>query len=912
MLTAYLKLEPNALNIVQKMIANFLLNDENDEQIKDEALREIPNLMIMECIDQNWKILISSLAEMLHTILPEKHEKIIRLFAHFAVYLGTERLQKILSELTTKQYEICKKYERIIFETSETMKESLTNKEKIPSNTDVELRYRFGIIPVLTSNMLNNETDPTSRIIALEQVNEIMNGITPEEARKFATHLHSYFLTLGNVLDDLNFKVVTLCLDVLRLTLEKVGSFLAPYTQQVVGLISKHFGNQKSAIRQQIMAICMITMQNCSPKSVISYLCVYSEHRSSRIREEILNIMTAALLTFDSRMINLKAIADIVVPLLADQKRRVRLAAFELFAVFAHLSSKSIKGLLKSVSNLEQKHRAYGLLNAVKARISRKTLPKIRPDGLIEYATPVGTGISINRDGWQSLKMDNLDYEWIMSGSSGSSSILSRRKWPSVSSLGKQSSSSVPTSENALAEIVDSNDDIPWKENFNEMLVETKNVNIPGNDTKISMIERPYSDDCNRYKHNGNGMHEKCWDDDPSSHSVDRIHLEKLQLDNNLYHTTNNDSDTIHKNRSDTVNISNGIKKELSEENFTENGSNGIFMANNISLSRKVTNPNDLPIKPSKSGNYYDGYAPSEPAIPTRPFQLLVRKSFSHQNLASTSKTTAIPQGLEDGILGSSSLSLGTISRSGSIRRSGGGNGRDLLISQGIQQDLLEIRNNLIASEWERRMQGLKEFSEIVMRNDRAAISDTKVLGAFVGRTSDINFKVSVEAMETLITILPILSPHFSNGTSLKAVLYQLINSLMSHLASRSEGHRQHAKLCFEEITKYIENVALLAPFAAATKQANVKQKPFMLHTLSKLMESGYSIKPRQAEAAGLPVLWELLKTPPRSCSDPEVRDAIRHYAITMARCLGIKTLLDLSTFRINPSQKKILQELIS
>lgn len=58
-----------------------------------------------------------------------------------------------------------------------------------------------------------------------------MNGITPEDTRKFATHLHSYFLTLGNVLDDLNFKVVALCLDVLRLTLEKVGPLLAPYTQ---------------------------------------------------------------------------------------------------------------------------------------------------------------------------------------------------------------------------------------------------------------------------------------------------------------------------------------------------------------------------------------------------------------------------------------------------------------------------------------------------------------------------------------------------------------------------------------------------------------------------------------------------------------------------------------------------------
>uniref|UniRef100_A0A0R3RLA8 MMS19 nucleotide excision repair protein n=1 Tax=Elaeophora elaphi TaxID=1147741 RepID=A0A0R3RLA8_9BILA len=232
MLIAYLKLQPDALNIVLKVIASFLLSDENDVQVKDEALREISNLMITECVNQNWKILISSLAEMMDTTASsERQEKIIRLFAHFNVYLGTEKLQKILSELTMKQYEICKKYEQVIFETSEAMKEGLKNKEKIPPSIDVELRYRFGIIPMLTSNMLSNETDPTSRIIALEQVSEIMNGITPEDARKFAAHLHSYFLTLGNVLDDLNFKVVALCLDVLRLTLEKVGPLLAPYTQ---------------------------------------------------------------------------------------------------------------------------------------------------------------------------------------------------------------------------------------------------------------------------------------------------------------------------------------------------------------------------------------------------------------------------------------------------------------------------------------------------------------------------------------------------------------------------------------------------------------------------------------------------------------------------------------------------------
>lgn len=50
--------------------------------------------------------------------------------------------------------------------------ESLKNKEKILPSIDAELRYRFGIIPKLTSSMLNNETDSNARIIALEQVCE--------------------------------------------------------------------------------------------------------------------------------------------------------------------------------------------------------------------------------------------------------------------------------------------------------------------------------------------------------------------------------------------------------------------------------------------------------------------------------------------------------------------------------------------------------------------------------------------------------------------------------------------------------------------------------------------------------------------------------------------------------------------
>lgn len=59
------------------------MDDENDAQIKDEVLREIPNLMKAESVHENWKILIGCLADMLHAVSAERREKIIRLLAHF-------------------------------------------------------------------------------------------------------------------------------------------------------------------------------------------------------------------------------------------------------------------------------------------------------------------------------------------------------------------------------------------------------------------------------------------------------------------------------------------------------------------------------------------------------------------------------------------------------------------------------------------------------------------------------------------------------------------------------------------------------------------------------------------------------------------------------------------------------------
>ncbi|VDK51415.1 unnamed protein product [Gongylonema pulchrum] len=109
--------------------------------------------------------------------------------------------------------------------------------------------------------------------------------------------------------------------------------------------------------------------------------------------------------------------------------------------------------------------------------------------------------------------------------------------------------------------------------------------------------------------------------------------------------------------------------------------------------------------------------------------------------------------------LDASSVSLGSLNRSGSTRRIGSKNGRGCAsVPQGTQQDLDKMRSDLVSNEWDRRTNGLKNFAELVAKNAQTAMSDTKLVEAFVCRTSDINSKVSLDAMEILITVLPTLA----------------------------------------------------------------------------------------------------------------------------------------------------------
>ncbi|WKY09381.1 hypothetical protein Q1695_002054 [Nippostrongylus brasiliensis] len=258
---------------------------------------------------------------------------------------------------------------------------------------------------------------------------------------------------------------------------------------------------------------------------------------------------------------------------------------------------------------------------------------------------------------------------------------------------------------------------------------------------------------------------------------------------------------------------------------------------------------------------------------------------------------------------GLNSLDSTTVSLSGSLSRTGSVRKAVMRkLPDNVQLDLDEIRADLTAAGWERRLGGLKRFEEMCGTASKAIASDTKLTEAFIGRLNDINSKVSLEGLDTYLVTLPVLSKLYSTEAHLKAVLNQLILALMSHLSSKSDDHRSTAQKCLNETIKQVDPASLSPAVAAATRKANVKQKPFMLSVFNKLNVLLYPSKPKQVEVVALPILWDCVKS---GLSDSDIKKAVAEFARGLVDLMGERAVLDQASMELDPARRKQLESLI-
>ncbi|XP_076311617.1 TOG array regulator of axonemal microtubules protein 1-like [Tachypleus tridentatus] len=274
---------------------------------------------------------------------------------------------------------------------------------------------KFGIFePRIIKNILNE--DDSLRIESAEQMKAVLKSAV--KLNLLHDQLAVFLSFLSSLLDDMNFNVIIAVLGVYEALVEKLKGSLKVHIKSLVLGLTKLLGYSNLVVREHCARVIHKLMHETPPKLVLGVLLTLKNHRNPRVREAIINRITAAVLTFPSYSLDICELCEAVSPLLVDNKRRVRQAALECFATMGQvLESSKLGSLITIIESMELKYDCDGLMRAFQARLARRKLPRCTTDGLILYSVNIPT--SAGRQGF--LLPTGPDIEWILGASCSTS-----------------------------------------------------------------------------------------------------------------------------------------------------------------------------------------------------------------------------------------------------------------------------------------------------------------------------------------------------------------------------------------------------------------------------------------------------------------------------------------------------------
>ena len=237
-------------------------------------------------------------------------------------------------------------------------------------------------------------------------------------------HLTEFLSFIAEFLEDRNFWVVNNMLEILLILQKRLPNQLCGQMQEVVKLLVSVNSEMSTETKVLVNENFMKLMYICQPQDVVNELFDHMSNKNVRVREDILNTINSTMLTFPSSDLDIDHNSIATAEFLIDPKRRVRQAALECVALSAAcLGSKRMNLLYDFVAHMERKERAFGLLAAVKTRISRKSLPKLNSQGLVEYGLSIPAPLEAEytrrqqqRGEESQERLEDPDTAWILEG----------------------------------------------------------------------------------------------------------------------------------------------------------------------------------------------------------------------------------------------------------------------------------------------------------------------------------------------------------------------------------------------------------------------------------------------------------------------------------------------------------------
>ncbi|ROL51298.1 TOG array regulator of axonemal microtubules protein 1 [Anabarilius grahami] len=275
----------------------------------------------------------------------------------------------------------------------------------------------YGLIPQELHEQLLDQQNYQNRTRGVEELKSILTDLDLQQVSSGS--IVEFIQFLRKLLDDSNFKVLYGTLQLINLLIEKLDGDVERYYKEIVAVTVRALGDSRNVTRREYMSVFRQLMRTVAPQRVLELVVAQLRHRNSRVREDAVNIITAAMLTHPRKDFDIAGLCSEVAPSLADSKRKVRHAALELFAVFDYcLDTGKKQPLVKAVDRVELTGDVQGLMAAVQARRARHILPRLAADGTVEYA------LVLPKPGQRRLPQlgSAADLDWVMNGGRVSSS----------------------------------------------------------------------------------------------------------------------------------------------------------------------------------------------------------------------------------------------------------------------------------------------------------------------------------------------------------------------------------------------------------------------------------------------------------------------------------------------------------
>ncbi|XP_038150406.1 TOG array regulator of axonemal microtubules protein 1 [Cyprinodon tularosa] len=273
-----------------------------------------------------------------------------------------------------------------------------------------------GLISQEIHEQLLDSKNYQNRTNGVEKLKSILSDVDIKSIPPGSIEEFIHFLP--RLLDDSNFKVLYGALQLLNLLIQKLDTGVENFFKHIVFVGLKALGDTRAVTRNEYLNVFQQLMKTTPPQQVLDLVIGNLKHKNSRVREDVLNIITAAMLTHPRTDFNIPKLCFEVAPYLADSKKKVRHAALELFAVFDHcLDTGKKQALMKALDMVELNEDAEGLMAAVQARRGRHVLPKLTAEGIVEY------GLLVPKPGqWSTGQYaSGADLDWVINGGRTSS-----------------------------------------------------------------------------------------------------------------------------------------------------------------------------------------------------------------------------------------------------------------------------------------------------------------------------------------------------------------------------------------------------------------------------------------------------------------------------------------------------------